>query len=295
MKVSYVFPWVNPVDPVWQDEYAKHSGNKINPDDPRFRENPLLRYHFRSIAELAPWIDEVVVIVSSKSQILPWMNTSTIKFIEHKDFIPQKYLPCFNSNTIETFLANVPTNPYIIYSNDDFYFNSMTTINDFFTEDGTPKFYSVKKDQCKNPFQQTCLNNFNVIRGDFPNEYNLYEYERAPHCQTPMLRQTIREVYRKHRSTMESMVTKFRVVEDNLNQYIYSNYQVLSGDYVKCPKNAAYFDMTLENTTSAAKEIFEPSKKLLCLNDVETTDSLAIRVYTGLLAEKFPNKCKYEN
>lgn len=295
MKVSYVFPWVNPADPVWQAEYAKASGTPIDFSNERFRDNPLLRYHLRSIAEFAPWIDEVVIIISSRSQILPWMNTSTIKFVEHKDFIPQKYLPCFNSNTIETFLANVPTAPYIIYSNDDFYFNSMTTVDDFFSEDGIPKFYSVKKDQCKNAFQQTCLNNFNVIRKDFPNDYKLFEYERAPHCQTPMLRSTVREVYRKHRSEMEQYITQFREVENNLNQYIYSNYQVLSGNYIKTPKIAAYYDMTLENTPGASTEIFSPTKKLICLNDTEKTTDIAIRVYTGLLAEKFPNKCKYEN
>lgn len=296
MKVSYIFPWVNPLDKEWQDSYEKYSGKKLDLTSPRFRENSMIRYNLRSIAECIPWIDELIILVASESQILPWMNKETIKFVYHKDFIPLKFLPVFNSNTIEMFLANVITNPYIIYGNDDCYFTRKTDISEFFSSEGTPKFFTKKKTFTeKSIFQKTCYNNFNLIRDDFPgNEFGAYEYVGVPHAQVPMLRSTIREVYKKHRFQMGCYTTKFRDPKNNLNQYIYSEYQYLTGNHIRCPKNYSYINMKLDTVKTAEQCLEDETKPLLCLNDTDSTDDIAIKVFTGMLAEKFPNKCKYE-
>ena len=63
-KIDYVFPMVNPFDPVWRKEYAKH----FNDDpvyNPRHRKSPrLLHYVFRSVAKNMSWIDRMFMIVA---------------------------------------------------------------------------------------------------------------------------------------------------------------------------------------------------------------------------------------
>lgn len=295
MKVSYVFPWLNPLDTEWQESYEKYSDKKLNLSNPRFRENSMIRYNLRSVAECAPWIDELIILISSESQILPWMNRDTIKFVCHKDFIPQKFLPVFNSNTIEMFLANVITNPYIIYGNDDCYFSRKTDVNEFFSKDGVPIFFTKRKTfNNSSAFQNTCYNSFNLIRSDYMNDFGAYEYLGIPHAQVPMLRSSIREVYKKHRIHIECKITRFREPKINVNQYIYSDWQYLSKNHIRGPKNYSYVGINLKNAAAAQQALEDNTKPLVCFNDIDSTDNISLKVFTGMLAEKFPNKCKYE-
>lgn len=143
MKVSFVFPYVDGSDPAWRKEYAKWFGNEL-PERQRFRDLGFLKYVFCGIEENLPWIDEVVMLVSSQSQVPGWLRN--VRIVEHKEFIPEELLPVFNSNAIEMFLADVPgLNEGIIYSNDDFIPIGKMEYNDYFTSDGLPRMsYSEK-------------------------------------------------------------------------------------------------------------------------------------------------------
>ena len=67
----------------------------------RFRNWGTLKYVMRGISENMPFIDKIILIVSDHHQVPKWINTDFVKVVYHKDFIPSKYLPTFNSRTIE--------------------------------------------------------------------------------------------------------------------------------------------------------------------------------------------------
>lgn len=70
-----------------------------------------------------------------------WLDTShpKLNIINHKDYIPEKYLPTFNSNVIELNLDRIEgLSEYFVNFNDDFFLNSMTKPDDFFI-DGLPR------------------------------------------------------------------------------------------------------------------------------------------------------------
>ena len=131
--IDYVFPWVDPTDKKWQEQYKKAKGEDVSLQDSRFRDLGFLKYTFRSIAKNMPWIRKVHFIVSSPSQVPSWLNKKTVNVVYHKDIIPKQFLPTFNSDTIEMFLPNIPDlADKIIYANDDCYTYNLTKPQDFF-------------------------------------------------------------------------------------------------------------------------------------------------------------------
>ena len=119
-KIDFVIPYINPADSNWLEQYRQHTKDEI---DCRFRDWGVLPYVFRSIERHIPWINQLVLIVASDSQVPTWVDTTKVKVIKHSDFIPAEYLPVFNSNTIEMFLGNIKgLTQHFIYSNDDIFF-----------------------------------------------------------------------------------------------------------------------------------------------------------------------------
>ena len=116
-KIDLIFPYVDNNDPEWQKLYnenvVKHTSDEgkewyaNSVGAIRFSQNDMLKYLFRGIEKYAPWVNRVHMIVQSDSQIPDWINRDEVNIIYHKDFIPEEYLPTFNSCTIEMFLHNI--------------------------------------------------------------------------------------------------------------------------------------------------------------------------------------------
>ena len=106
-KIDYLFPFVDDNDEMWLKEYHKYKNNDtdyksdILTGEARYKTYDLLKYKLRSIEMYMPWINNVYMIVASPSQIPEWLDTSKVKIVYHKDFIPEEFLPTFNSNVIE--------------------------------------------------------------------------------------------------------------------------------------------------------------------------------------------------
>ena len=112
---------------------------KFNAEDIRYRDYNTLKYLLRGIDKYLPWIRNLYIIVEQESQIPKWLNRDKVKIIYHKDIIPEKLLPTYNSGTIEMYLKNIPElSEYFIYGNDDMFPLSSMTKSDFFDEDGLP-------------------------------------------------------------------------------------------------------------------------------------------------------------
>lgn len=292
MKIDYVFPWVNPLDTLWRNDYITTFGN-ANYDPARFRDLGLLRYVFRSIEVNAPWINKVFIILARPSQIPVWLNTDKVEVVFHDQFIPSEFLPLFNSAAIEQFLPNIPgISEYFIYGNDDFYFNSLTTENDFFLSDGIPKLQYDVKEELDTPFSHTCQNCFNLVKNDFQNKFLPNQFLKPFHGPTPMRMSTLKKVWELHSDEMLQKINIKRNVYTDLNQYIYTDYQVLSGQY--------HYNLTKCEYTQLNKDIFKvisllkSDAKLLCVNDVESASLIDLPKIRGVFFEKFPKKSEFE-
>ena len=65
-------------------------------------------------------MENVFLLVSGETQVPSWVDRSVVNVVLHKDIIPERFLPTFNSTTIEMFMHRIPgLGEEFLYFNDD--------------------------------------------------------------------------------------------------------------------------------------------------------------------------------
>jgi hypothetical protein len=142
--IDVVYTWVNGADPEHQAKRAaclpKQQDIHENAlEAARFRDNNELIYSLRALEQFAPWVHKVFLVTDH--QVPNWLcrDHPKIRIVDHKDFIPEKYLPTFNSHVIEAYLHKVPDlAEHYIYLNDDVFLGRPCNRTDFFFPNGLP-------------------------------------------------------------------------------------------------------------------------------------------------------------
>ena len=150
--VDFVVPWVDDSDREWQEqkrsfEASEDQLSRAENCTARYREWGLFPYWFRAVEQYAPWVRNVYLI--TWGHLPPWLNTDhpKLRIIRHSDYIPEKYLPVFNSNPIELNLWRIPgLSEHFVCFNDDVYLNSPVKKEDFFSR-GLPRYCAISKPQ----------------------------------------------------------------------------------------------------------------------------------------------------
>ena len=119
---------------------------------------------------------------------------------------------------------------HIIYSNDDLFFTGPMEKSDFF-RGGYPclHFRKVAYNSSQNLFRHQCFNSQNMVAKDFKVFCNGFIFKNT-HSMVPMLGSTVEKVFSIHKDEMLDSMTQFREPH-NVNQYIYSDYQYMSGEF----------------------------------------------------------------
>ena len=132
MKIDFVIPWVDGNDLLWRVEKDKYTPQlQEDSRDERYRGD--LRYWFRGVEKFAPWVNKIYFI--TWGHLPEWLDTRNKKLVivNHKDFIPSKYLPIFNVNPIEMNLHRIRgLAEHFVYFNDDMFIISRMHKHDFF-------------------------------------------------------------------------------------------------------------------------------------------------------------------
>ena len=133
--VDLVVTYVDNTDPIWQ---ASISQFNVEIEPKRYRDWDTLKYWFRGVERNMPFIRTVHLVVSNMEQVPKWLDQSKVNVVLHRDIIPERLLPTFNSTTIEMFLCRIPgLSEHFIYSNDDMFAINPMTVDDFF-KNGVP-------------------------------------------------------------------------------------------------------------------------------------------------------------
>lgn len=148
-KIDFVIPWVDGNDEKWQKEKEQYKpGSLADANLIRYRDWENLQYWFRGVEKYAPWVNNVFFI--TWGHIPHWLNTKhpKLRIINHRDYIPEKYLPTFNSHTIELNLHRInDLSEHFVYFNDDTFLLSYTKASDFF-KNGKPRDSAVLSVHC---------------------------------------------------------------------------------------------------------------------------------------------------
>lgn len=295
-KIDIVLPYVDETDELWQLDLARTEGRSVSSLS-RFRPWGTLKYLLRGIDKYMPFVRDIILIVARESQIPKWLDTDKIRIVYHKDFIPEEYLPTFNSCTIESFLYNIPdiTEQFIYFNDDVFPINTMIA-GDFFTN-GKPHLNFVESYEYdkRYAFLVQCKNSEDIIAKMLGIEnYNPKKILLSEHSAFPMLKSAVNRVGQECKVDMNETVTALRD-DRNINQYIYHYYQYYTNIYIKdtCP----YMYMEIDEDINKIKNtILNSDFKLFCINDLGVSDYETIKSkLISIFEEKFPDRSKYES
>ena len=131
----------------------------------------IFNYWFRMIEKHAPWVNNVYLITNGQKP--DWLNLDhpKLKLVTHKEFMPNEYLPTYNSAAIELNLHRIEgLSENYLYFNDDVYLIRDSQPSDFY-KNGQPKLFAVYDALVPwSSYTNTYYKNVELIYRHFPNK-----------------------------------------------------------------------------------------------------------------------------
>lgn len=245
--IDYIFPYVDPSDPVWRKKFFKAAENFNEPlnFEIRFDGNETaLKCIFKGLDRYMPWIGIVHFIVSEPSQIPEWLDQDKVHIVYHKDFIPKQYLPNFNSATIEIFLHRVVgLAEKFIYGNDDFYLIGDMKPLDFFkgnkpvTELNYQYWEYVTHSTENLKMAEQCTG---ILKNGIKGTKHF-----VPHIPLGFLKSSHKSIYKEFENFIIYTISPFRKLE-NASSYFYYYVMFLRNEYEETLRGPRYVMWTGE-------------------------------------------------
>lgn len=327
-KIDFVMIWVDGNDVNWQKEKAKYTPNKTSDDSPtRYRDWETLKYWFRGIENYAPWVNKIHFVTYGHLPSFLNTNHPKLNIVNHKDYIPEKYLPTFSSHPIELNLHRIKDlSEQFVYFNDDIFILNKLKPTDFF-KNGLPKELAALVPIMQKEKVGTAnirLNNTNLInleydkktqiRKNFFKWYNLKSgkhflgnilmspYTLFPgfgeqHICTNFLKSSFETAWEKFYDALdETSSHKFRDTKLDVNQYLIQNLQLVTGKFL--PRSIKFGKPFFSLDEKTIKKIVFSKYKIVCINDPDDITHEQFLVLKEKLIEtlekKFPKKSSFE-
>lgn len=331
-EIDFVITWVDGSDPAWLREKAAYSGQKISADVSsvdarveRYRDHGLLQYWFRGVEKFAPWVRKIHFI--TWGHLPAWLDADHPKMhiVRHEDYIPEEFLPIFNSNALELNLHQIEgLSERFVYFNDDMLLLCPVRETDFFrggkpcdmlafqpvvANPGNPimshlflnnalvvsKYFDKRENVRKQPGKYFKIGYpplfffYNLLELCFPKYTGFY----SVHGPVPFCKQTFQELWEKEEGTMlETISHRFRS-KDDVTPYLLRDWQKLTGNFYprNLLKDFSYFDLSDDNR-KLYQTVRKQTKKIICINDADrqydfekVTKELA-EVFDSILPER---------
>ena len=297
-KIDFVITWVDGTDEKWLEEKRKYKPDE-NSDNrsARYRDYDTLKYWFRSVEKYASWVNKIYFI--TWGHLPSWLNTNNPKLVivNHKDFIPEKYLPTFNSCTIELNMHRIQElSENFVYFNDDMFINNYVKPTDFF-KNNLPCDYAILSaiiPSGNDKFEHRIVNNMNfinkyfnvhdVIKSNFFKWFNFkygldqvrtlmllgfnnFSCLKFSHLPVSYNKKNYFNIWEIEPELLDmSCIDKFRSFY-GINHWIIQDYQKVTGKFkVRSPKFGHFYVLS-NNNEKVYNCIRNKKYKLLCIND----------------------------
>ena len=249
----------------FKEQYYKYVKKEL--EENRFRSYGVLDLQIKGIRKYIPYIKNIFVVVSEKEQV-EGIDLSDAIIIEHKDIIPERYLPCFNSCSIEMFLWKIPgLAEEFIYFNDDIFVIDKIHPSKWFIKGKPvlfPKEHEIKEEE--NIFKKNCINS-SKLAIDITGSDIKDKYFTQTHCARPFLKSSCEKVFNLKVLDIIHSLTRTRHSK-NYNASLFNDYDYLSGKAYKMEVKYTY-----TNAYNTEEEIInyinEKENSLICINDTD--------------------------
>ena len=309
MDIDLVYLWVDGSDPAWRVKHNACIGQTEEKSttncEGRYADNDELKYSLRSVEWYAPWIRRIFIVTDN--QVPVWLVTTNpkIKIVDHTEIMPAVSLPCFNSRLVEHCLYKIPgLAEHFLYANDDMFINKPVSPSTFFAADGLPiirfnrsllrNLYLAFKEKFLGiplkSYVHAIRNSAELVK----KKYGIYYNGKTHHNIDAYLRsdyQHVAEVFKEEiAATLSNHVRSTNDVQRNIYSYVPLAEKRGHLLYVT-QKTSFRFHIQKESHYRKLKK-YNPT--FFCMNDSEyATDADRQRV-TEFLAERFPEKSRFE-
>lgn len=326
-KIDFVLLWVDGNDPVWRQEREKYAAKASDDNrEIRFRDWDNLQYIFRGIEKYAPWVHKVHFV--TWGHLPNWLNVKhpKLRIVNHKDFMDEKYLPCFNSEAIESCIYKIRgLSEHFVYFNDDCFLLRPMRKRDFFVnglpcdsavlnvhcceiENGTlahfldigviNRYFKMRDVIKNNKLKWFSLKyGFNVLRNLYLLPCPRFPGILMQHLPQSFNKSTFYEVWEKEPELLDmTCKNKFRNLLST-NQYIFKEWQIAKGEFMPRSLNIGITLGGKEDINYGCEVIEKQKFKMLSYNEGEMTENEFEYVKYRLIEsfEKiFPEKSLFE-
>lgn len=323
--IDFVIPWVDGADTNWQEKKIKYQGDMTTEgnSNQRFEDFGTLKYLFRSIEKYANWVNKIWLITDQ--QIPEWLaDNPQVQVVDHKDYIPAKYLPTFNSNVIELNVWRIADlSEHFVLLNDDFLFVSDTKRSDFFSEKGQPKDIAAQSVfMPRDDFAHIPVNNISLINQQFSKRQWLkknwrvaFSYKNGvalnmlsiilsplpyitrffePHVGTAYLKSNFVKVWELFPAKLElTSQNKFREINE-VSHWLVRYYQIMTGQIKARSHNFGKY-LGISDVAVLEKALDNRKYKMIVLNDNATAKNIGlVQKSMHVLEKTFEDKGQYE-
>ncbi len=331
--IDAVIMWVDDSDEQWRKEKEYYHSLENSLEDSgsnRYRDWGTLKYVFRGIEKFAPWIRTIYFVTCGQKP--EWLNTENpkLKLVDHKDFIPECFLPTFSSPSIDLNLWRInELSEFFIFFNDDMFLTNTVSIQDF-----------VKDGRCCNMFSErplfpgnllfnySILNSMKLLQRHYKRSdvlkanknkilsinygvsifynflwtmlpYKKFSTLEAWHLPMAQKKSQWQKVYLRDEEIFNNTCShKFRKADD-VTRFIYCFDQLMNGDFypVNMMKKGKLFSLsTNSDISSICNAIIQKKYKCICIND--ECDDVSFITFRSKIIESFdkilPSKSAFE-
>ncbi len=329
MEIDIILPWIDGSDPAWLEELSRYMDLDTKSLRNRFQSWDNLQYVFRGIENYMPWVNKIFFV--TWGHIPQWLNTTHNKLVivKHNDFIPLKYLPTFNSNTIEMNYWRIDrlSENFILFNDDLFPLREISL--EYYFRNGLPceeavETHFILKAEKGLDLQMNyaCVNNMVIINRHFDkrkvvkenydkwfspvygerlkqNEnltfWNNFESFVYPHEAMPMRKSVLKEIWDKEPKMLdEASKNRFRSYSD-VTQRLITMWQICSGDFTPTKYQGKLYIIDHSNYKEAANDIRNQKYPIISLNESVTEGFDVIKEeINAALQEILPDKSAFE-
>ena len=328
-KIDFIITWVDESDPKWRKEFEYYSAKEtryINTDACRYRDWDTLRYWFRGVEKFAPWVNKIHFV--TYGHLPKWLNTDNPKLVivKHEDFVPADYLPTFNPKTMEFFFHKIKgLSDRFVYFNDDMFLIDGVSPDRFFKNDLPCDIAGLSSITTKGMFGCSVYLALDLIRDNFNKKesvsrnrtkwyslkyprlalHNLLKFRETKF--TGFVNHHLPQGYLKHiyddvwehceKDIHRTCSDKFRTYGD-VSHWVVRYWQLASGNFTPYNvfKDGKLYSIKEDTIGDIDDCLRHQKKKIVCLNDVEST--FKFKEYKQMILEAFetilPDKCSYE-
>lgn len=332
--IDFVITWVDGNDPEWQARKAKCLGLPETDDrTERYRDWDLMRYWFRGVEKFAPWVRKIWFICDQEPPTWLKKDHPKLTVVRHEDYIPEEYLPAYNSNRIELSMHRIKgLSEWFVYFNDDmfilsplheeFFFKKLLPVDsaqlnpipttDLTKQSGCQRIFTIHLNNAeyanrdydfRTVVKQHWTKWYNIRYGSsmirnmilsiWPRFVGFYE----PHLPQPYLKTSFAEAWEVDGDALDETSRHILRSDRDINHWLIRHRQLIEGKF--CPRKPlkdAVFDLKVQGK-EAAETIRSQRVPLICMNDGEMEEQEFTEIRDSLqkaFKAILPEKCSFE-